>query len=445
MGHTHSETQMPSKTPEQAGLKLGKELGHGAFGTVMLATDKTGSKKCVKKMKKADMQGAGLEELAEEFEMMHSMSNSNIAKTYELFQDALFYYIVNEPYFGGDLSKLRKKAAAQNIQLTDEYWQKIFRQCFQGLGYLHDQGMMHCDIKEENVMVKTEDYGDPQVVIIDFGLAQHDADEKAQICGTPGYIPPETWQSMKWYPKGDVFSMGVTMLQLVIDQVPEATEGPNPQAIKVGIFSGASIDEVKANTNLVQPPLNRIPTSMRGFQIFVSKCLQKMRHGRPTSLQALSDPWLAGVSPSVQTTYPSLSMSNQTLTQTQQTIIQPTTVYATNTLSEDIVTEPPPSSFRSLESLRQPSAGPTPLGSGRGLTPPRSSGRAGMGQPVRLGDLPMSQPSTTVRPSTPPVIRPASTTVRPPMSQPMQKIEWGGPKEVKEREPSVFDCCSSRK
>merc|ERR1719446_278614 len=115
--------------------------------------------------------------------------------------------------------------------------------------------MMHCDIKEENIMIKTDDYKMPQLVIIDFGLAQHDADEKRQICGTPGYIPPETWQMQKWYPTGDVFSMGVAMLQLVIDQIPERKEfpppgpgmqPPPPQQVKFGIFYnrlGMSEDE----------------------------------------------------------------------------------------------------------------------------------------------------------------------------------------------------------
>merc|ERR1719265_547518 len=305
IGHVHSETNMEVMTTAQAGLTLGKKLGHGAFGTVLLATDRNGETKCVKKLNKAAMPGAGLEELAEEFSMMHDMNNSNIAKTYELFQDSTFIYMVNEPYFGGDLSKIRQKAASQGVPLTDEYWQNMFKQCFQGLSYLHDLGMMHCDIKEENIMIKTNDYRNPQLVIIDFGLAQHDAQEKQQICGTPGYIPPETWQMQKWYPTGDVFSMGVTMLQLVIDQIPEVKEfdpprpgmqAPPPQVIKLGIFSGNSIDDVQQKTTTLQAPLHRIPPYMNSsFKSFISKCLQKSRAPRPTSLMALSDPWFTGV------------------------------------------------------------------------------------------------------------------------------------------------------
>jgi serine/threonine protein kinase len=297
---------MPRKTLEQAHLKLGKELGHGSFGTVFLCTDKDGDTKCVKKMDKSKMQGAGLEELAEEFEMMHEMSNNHIAKTFELFQDSVAYYIVNEPYYGGDLSKIRHKCEKHGVKLTDEYWKEVFKQCFEGLAYLHERGMMHCDIKEENVMLKTEDYHHPKCVLIDFGLAQHDADEKQQICGTPGYIPPETWQIQKWYPRGDIFSMGVTMLQLVIDQIPEVKEfdpprpgmpAPPPQQVKNGIFSGGSIDQVKMTTSTMQPPLHRIPAYMSpAFKTLMNKCLQKQRKGRPTAEQAVKDAWFTGIS-----------------------------------------------------------------------------------------------------------------------------------------------------
>merc|ERR1719161_665941 len=63
IGHVHTGKDMPTKTVAQAGLTLGKELGHGAFGKVYLAKDGSGETRCVKKMEKSNFQGAGLEEL----------------------------------------------------------------------------------------------------------------------------------------------------------------------------------------------------------------------------------------------------------------------------------------------------------------------------------------------------------------------------------------------
>eukprot|EP00746_Dinoflagellata_sp_MGD_P083792 gnl/MRDRNA2_/MRDRNA2_333213_c0_seq1.p1 gnl/MRDRNA2_/MRDRNA2_333213_c0~~gnl/MRDRNA2_/MRDRNA2_333213_c0_seq1.p1 ORF type:complete len:170 (-),score=20.84 gnl/MRDRNA2_/MRDRNA2_333213_c0_seq1:5-493(-) len=55
-----------------------------------------------------------------------------------------------------------------------------------------------------------------------------------------------------------------------------------------------SIEEVTRKTSTAYPPLHRVPASMPGFKSFASKCLQKQQNGRPTSLQALSDPWFTG-------------------------------------------------------------------------------------------------------------------------------------------------------
>merc|ERR1712048_666704 len=186
-------------------------------------------------------------ELKKEFEIMSKFRNDRIARTFEIFQDTSFYYLVNEPYHGGDLSKARMNASKYGVPITQDWWRKIFRQCVEGLQHLHERGLIHCDIKEPNLMLKTDNFQDPDVVIIDFGVAQEFVSDRQRLCGTPGYIPPETLQTTKWYPKGDCFSLGVTMLQLVLDQIPESGKGPDgaPIMLKMGIFSqGArSIDE----------------------------------------------------------------------------------------------------------------------------------------------------------------------------------------------------------
>merc|ERR1719446_763044 len=82
--------------------------------------------------------------------------------------------------------------------------------------------MMHCDIKEPNLMVKTTDFSRPQVVIIDLGVTVSMAQEDSGCPhGTPGYVPPETLDTLMWFPRGDLFSLGVVMMQVVIDKVPD--------------------------------------------------------------------------------------------------------------------------------------------------------------------------------------------------------------------------------
>ncbi|CAJ1449378.1 unnamed protein product, partial [Effrenium voratum] len=156
----------------------------------------------------------------DEYALMSSLDNPHIAKTYEVFQDKSFYYLVNEPYFGGDLTKLGKNAYQKGIRMSESWWRGIFKQCMEGLCYLHSQGVMHCDIKEPNIMIATTDYEVPRVVLIDFGLSTAFTSLREGVCGTPGYIPPETWRTGIWFPRGDVFSMGIVFFQCICGLVP---------------------------------------------------------------------------------------------------------------------------------------------------------------------------------------------------------------------------------
>merc|ERR1711966_332945 len=114
-----------------------------------------------------------------------------IMKCIEIFQDEEHFYCVNELLAGGDLTSLRMNAAINGLSLTESYFQCIFKQAIQALEYMHRHAMMHCDIKEPNIMLKTQDYERPQIALIDFGLAQCSAGLGISG-GTPGYISPET-------------------------------------------------------------------------------------------------------------------------------------------------------------------------------------------------------------------------------------------------------------
>ncbi|CAE7567901.1 xpr1 [Symbiodinium natans] len=218
------QVKVPFSSVKGQGYTVVKELGRGGQGTMYLCTKWSWfrkSKYCIKFYEKADANAGGLDELMDEYMLMASLDDRHIAKTYEVFQDSSFYYLVNEPYFGGDLSKLGKNASQQGVRMGENWWRQIFRQCLDGLCYLHANGVMHCDIKEPNIMIsKSDSFQAPLVVLIDFGLASAFTSHRQGVCGTPGYIPPETWRHGIWYPRGDVFSMGVVFFQCMCGMVP---------------------------------------------------------------------------------------------------------------------------------------------------------------------------------------------------------------------------------
>merc|ERR1719436_1990281 len=147
---------------------------------------------------------------------------------------------------------------------------------------MHVRAMIHCDLKEMNIMVKADDFKQPEVVIIDFGLAQSCASHRAGVCGTPGYIPPETWQTGKWYPKGDCFSIGVVMLQLI---------GGMPNIFTAG---STTRDGVKMTTCTREPPFCDIPPKYVGLRELLKALLEKRQPHRIAAPKAFQFTWLSG-------------------------------------------------------------------------------------------------------------------------------------------------------
>jgi len=284
-------------TSTRESLKIVKDLAHGNQGIVKLALGPDGSPCCIKIMAKENMDNRKLDQLKDEFEMMYLLHHEGIARTFHIFQDASSYYLVNQPYFGVDLTRLVSKAQESKVRMTEAWWRKIFWQCFDALSYMHKHAVMHCDIKEANIMVKTADYHNPKIVIIDLGLAQECAFEVNRIVGTPGYMPPETLKTHKWYPKGDCFSMGVVMVQMFIDWIPMTPSMTCDGKPRFGLFTtGVHSDLEVVNATMTRPVpthwLPQIPTLIHLVVSLANKDIKK----RPTAHQAKEHNWFASTS-----------------------------------------------------------------------------------------------------------------------------------------------------
>lgn len=283
------DVKVPFKTPEQAGYTVIKVLASGGQGEAKLVTNSNGEKVVLKTYDKRNQNAGGLEDLKAEMLSMKQVEECvQIASCYEIFQDQGFYYMISGANFGGDFSSLMKKAKEAHVRTTEAWFRNIFNQAFSGLAYMHQNAMMHCDIKEPNLMLRTTDYDDPEVVIIDLGLAQLSADQDAVgACGTPGYIPPETWEQGIWFPRGDIFSMGVVCLQLLTDKVPNEKTG------KMGAFTegATSMDDVQRFTAARQPDYTKVKKLYPAIMNWLPQCLDKSRSQRLKGPQLLEKPW----------------------------------------------------------------------------------------------------------------------------------------------------------
>mmetsp|Transcript_7223 Transcript_7223/g.20031 ORF Transcript_7223/g.20031 Transcript_7223/m.20031 type:complete len:625 (-) Transcript_7223:116-1990(-) len=290
LGGREIQVDVPCATVEGKGYMVERELGRGGQGVMYLCA-KRGSTKpyCVKFYSKEGEKAEDLDDIIEEFATMKGLSNEHIAKTYEVFQDDSHYYLVNEPYFGGDLTKLAKRAHDQGVDMTEAWWRRIFWQCLDGLQYLHSKAIIHCDIKEANIMVAEGDsFDEPRIVLIDFGLAAPFSTTQKGASGTPGYIPPETHETGWWYPRGDVFSMGITFFQLMVGQVPR-----DDNSIWGVLQGSGGTETIVQMAKEVRIPWERFPGSLPLLRDLIEQMTQRDRQDRPSAPQALSHEWFA--------------------------------------------------------------------------------------------------------------------------------------------------------
>src|SRR4029077_5930596 len=112
---------------------------------------------------------------------------------------------------GRDLSTILKKQG----KLTTERLLSIFRQAAEGLKAAHDQGVIHRDLKPQNIMIDATDH----VYVTDFGLAksltQSGMTQTGAVVGTPFYMAPEQVRGQTVGPQADIFALGVIVYQML--------------------------------------------------------------------------------------------------------------------------------------------------------------------------------------------------------------------------------------
>jgi len=255
----------------EANYVLKEKLGQGGQGAVHLAQQKgSGDRRVVKCFDKSN-RNAPLEDIKKEFHLLRSLDHPRIQRLYDIFEDRSNVYVVSEPYLGGDLRTLTENALDAGVSVTSTWLAKVLYQAFQGVAYLHKMRVLHCDLKESNVMVANNDnWLSPLVVVIDFGLARNFV-VGGGSGGTPGYMPPEVWTQGLWTARGDVHSLGVVMYQIF--------------AMEERCYAGLSDDEIMRCTVSKPPNLNVITRYWRRCQDLVALLdlmLQKDFRKRPT-------------------------------------------------------------------------------------------------------------------------------------------------------------------
>jgi calcium/calmodulin-dependent protein kinase I len=160
-----------------------------------------------------------------EFKILTEVNHRNICQLYSVFETENSTYVILELY-PLSLYGYLQKCGFPNIDQA----KVIMINLLEGILYLHKKGIMHRDLKLENIMVKRDDIKTDRVipVIVDFGLAEYLTSTKYLYtrCGTPGYVAPEVLKIKSTDPVQtyscacDIFSLGVIFHILYLSIYP---------------------------------------------------------------------------------------------------------------------------------------------------------------------------------------------------------------------------------
>ncbi|KAI5215191.1 Pkinase-domain-containing protein [Aureobasidium subglaciale] len=243
-----------------------EELGSGSFGVVYKAVEKaTGDLVAIKHI---DLEGSDddIQEIQQEIALLSTCSSEHVTRYKASFVRGVKLWIVMEYLGGGSCLDLLKSGPINEAQIAI-----IMRELLLGLDYLHNTGKIHRDIKAANVLLSSSG----RVKIADFGVAAQLTNIQSQrltFVGTPFWMAPEVIQESGYDFKADIWSLGITAMELANGEPPHSQVHP----MKV----------------LFLIPKERAPrleggTWSKEFRDFVALCLNKDADTRPTAKNLL--------------------------------------------------------------------------------------------------------------------------------------------------------------
>jgi 5'-AMP-activated protein kinase catalytic alpha subunit len=260
---------------------------NGAFGRVYLAKHLPSKQYCVLKIinKNAVADDDMEEQLREEVRIQSLVNHPNIVQIKEVMEDDQNIYLSVEHALRGDMFDVLYSGK----DLHKDEVRKIFHQLMLAVEYTHNKGIIHRDIKLENVLMN--EFGD--IKLTDFGSAvdihKCDPDELEVVCGTPEYIAPEILALMDnsikpdpYNEKIDIWACGIVLYELLCKKHPfpdryfkRKKKNIRKKLLKHKLTfpKDADIDETEKE--------------------FIRQCLSLNPEQRPSASEILKLPWLS--------------------------------------------------------------------------------------------------------------------------------------------------------
>jgi len=210
--------------------ELGHQLGSGGMATVYLAYDRLLDREVAVKVlaDRFAQDPAFVERFRREASAAAGLNHPNIVAVYDRGEAESTYYIVMEYLSGPDLKKvIREQGPLDPAVAVDNALQIL-----SALTAAHGAGIVHRDIKPQNVMVGE----DGRLRVADFGIARADADqqmtEAGSVIGTAQYLSPEQAQGEETTAASDTYAVGIVLYEMLTGRVPFDGDRPVTVAMK---------------------------------------------------------------------------------------------------------------------------------------------------------------------------------------------------------------------
>jgi len=251
-----------------------EELGKGGMGKVYKAYDTKVKEKIALKLIRPEIANdkKTIERFSNELKLARKIRHKNVCGMFDLGEERGTHYITMEFVPGEDLrSSIRRFG-----QLPIKKSISIAKQICEGLAEAHRFGVVHRDLKSNNIMIDNEG----NVRIMDFGIARSLSGKgitgTGVMIGTPEYMSPEQVEGKDVDQRSDIYSLGIILYEMVTGQVP--FEGDSPFAVGI---------KHKSETPTAPKQINaQIPESLENI---ILRCLEKDKKLRYQSCEELLD------------------------------------------------------------------------------------------------------------------------------------------------------------
>ncbi|AMD19092.1 HBR191Cp [Eremothecium sinecaudum] len=244
---------------------LKQVIGKGAYGVVYKAVNRATEQVIAIKAIEYDNE----EELQEhmlEIDLLKNLKHDNIVKYHGFIQSSHELYILLEYCIRGSLRDLVKKQPLSEVKAKT-----YIKQTLRGLQYLHDQGVIHRDIKAANLLL-TED---GTIKLADFGVSTRVNNMAMTYAGSPNWMAPEVMLGKGASTVSDIWSLGATVVELLTGNPP--------------FYNLVNEAACYAIVNDVYYPPEHLSSKCKKF---IECCFQKNMFKRPQAHQLLQNVWL---------------------------------------------------------------------------------------------------------------------------------------------------------